>query len=218
MGDITILLADDHQITRDGLRHLIEQQPKLKVIAETDNGQTAVKLAKEKAPMVVVMDVSMPGMNGMEATRQIIMDSPNIKVLALSMHSHRTYVVGMLKAGASGYLLKNCAFDELVTAIATILKNRIYISPAISDVVMEDYLKRLQVDKDSPHVELTSREREVLQLIAEGMKTKEIAARLCIGMKTVEAHRKQIMDKLQIHSIAKLTKYALQEGLTTLDM
>lgn len=218
MTAITILLVDDHQITRDGLRNLIEQQSKMKVIAETDNGQTAVKLARDKAPDIVVMDVSMPGMNGMEATRQIVMESPGIKVLALSMHSHRTYVVGMLKAGASGYMLKNCAFDELVAAISTVLKNRIYISPVITDVVMEDYLKRLQIDKDASDFELTPREREVLQLIAEGMRTKEIAVRLCIGMKTVEAHRKQIMDKLQIHSIAQLTKYALREGLTTLDM
>jgi len=214
---IRIVLADDHKITRDGLRALLEQQPNMKVVGEAENGRDAIRLALNLQPDVVVMDISMPEMNGIEATRQIRADLPGTKVIALSMYADRRYVTGMLKAGVSGYLLKNCAFDELVTAIAAIVENESYLSPRIADTVMKDYTHILRQDDASIDEILTNREREVLQLIAEGMSTRQIAERIHLSVKTVETHRQQIMRKLNAKSVAELTKIALREGLTSLD-
>lgn len=214
---IQILIADDHKITRDGLRSLIENETNMQVVAEAGDGRTTIAQARKYKPHVIVMDISMPDLNGMEATREIVADFPDIKVLALSMHSHRKYVIGMFRAGVSGYLLKNCAFDELVSAINTIITDKTYISPSLVDTVMKDYKQLLRTDEIKSPLELTSREREVLQLVAEGFKTKDIASRLNVSQKTVEKHRQQIMDKLDIRSIAELTKYALQEGITSFD-
>jgi two-component system response regulator NreC len=215
--DIKILLADDHKITRDGLKSMLESQKNMIVIGEAENGRQAVRLALDFAPDVIVMDINMPELNGIEATRQIIAELPDTKIIALSMYSDKRYVVGMLKAGVSGYLLKNCAFDELVSAITAVVGNQNYMSQKIADTVMKDYANILESKDSSPASTLTAREREVLQLIAEGLKTKDIALRIHVSVKTVETHRQQIMRKLNAKSVAELTKIALREGLTSLD-
>jgi DNA-binding NarL/FixJ family response regulator len=214
---VRILLADDHKITRQGLHSLLEENPDTEVIAEAENGRGAVRMAQELRPDVVIMDVSMPDLNGVEATRQIIQENPGIKVIALSMHSDTLFVSEMLKSGASGYLLKDCAFEELAQAISTIMEGKAYLSPSISGVVVEDYLHRLSKAEVAPSEVLTDREREVLQLIAEGQSTKRIALKLHISVKTVETHRRQIMNKLDLHTVAELTKYAIRKGLTALE-
>lgn len=212
---IRILLADDHKLLREGLHSLIEQQPDMTVIAEAEDGRATVQLAAKMSPDIIVMDISMPGLNGMEATRQILSKDPGVKVLALSMHTDRRFIVEMLGAGASGYLLKDCAFEELIRAIHALADHRTYLSPKISDVVVKDYACRISKSLSSLSV-LSPREREVLQLLAEGKSTREIASVLQIGMKTVETYRQQIMEKLDIHTIAGLTKFAVREGLTSL--
>ncbi len=214
---IKILLADDHKIIREGLRNLIEKQAGFEVIAEAEDGLTAVKKAKKLAPDVVVMDIGMPGLNGIEATRQILADSPQAKIIALSMHSERHFVSEMLKAGASAYLLKDSAFEELVQAIRASRANKIYLSPSIADKVIKDYITHIPGENFSAFSILTKREREILQLIAEGKSTKEIASLLFISIKTIETHRQNIMEKLDLRSVAELTKYAIREGLTSLD-
>ena len=213
---IRILLADDHGIVRSGLRSLLERDGGMEVVAEADNGREAVRLARECRPDVVVMDIAMPDLNGVEATRQIIADAPRIKVIALSMHADKRYVMEMLKAGASGYLLKDGAFEELAQAIRAALGNRTYLSPHISEMVIGDYVQHLQKGDGTVFSTLSAREREVLQLLAEGNSTAQIADRLCVSVKTVETYRQHIMDKLNIRSVAELTKYAIREGLTSL--
>lgn len=214
---ITILLADDHKIVRDGLRALLENQPDMKVIAEAENGRTAVQLARQKRPQVVIMDISMPDLNGIEATRQMIRELPDIKVIALSMHSDRRYILRMFRAGAVGFLLKDCAFEELVSAINTAIADQPYVSPSIAGVIIQDFVRSGSQISSSAIDVLTAREREVLQLLAEGWATKEIASHLHLSVKTVETHRRRIMEKLGLHGIAELTKYAIREGLTSLD-
>jgi DNA-binding NarL/FixJ family response regulator len=229
-----VLLVDDHRIVREGLKSLLAAQPDMQVVAEAADGRQAVQLAKEMAPDVVVMDVAMPQLNGIEATRQIAADEPGMKVVALSMHSDRRFVSEALKAGASGYVLKDGAFDELISAIRAVVSDRVYLSPRVAGVVVEDYVRRLPArNGNGGHANpgtadeaaarrgafdaLTPREREVLQLMAEGYATKEVAHRLHVSVKTVETHRRQIMEKLDLHSVAELTKYAIREGLTTLE-
>ena len=214
---IRILLADDHKITREGLRSLLDNQQDMEVVAEAEDGRTAVSLVREVVPSVVIMDVSMPDLNGVEAARQIIAQFPDVKIIGLSMHSDTLFVTEMLKSGASGYLLKDCAFDELALAIRTVVTGKTYLSPSISGVVVDDYLHRLSKADFSDSEVLTDREREVLQLLAEGKSTKQIALKLHISVKTVETHRRQIMNKLDIHTIAELTKYAIRKGLTSLE-
>lgn len=211
----TILIADDHRLLREGLRALLERDG-FQVIAEADNGRSAVRLAKELQPDIVITDIAMPDLNGLDATRQICAEAPRAKVLALSMHTESRFVLGILEAGASGYLLKDAAFEELSVAIKAILKDQIYLSPAIASVVVRQSLGHVGSKPRSERAQLSKREREVLQLIAEGKSTKEIAAVLYVSVKTVETHRKQIMDKLDIYSIAELTKYAIREGVTFL--
>ena len=212
-----ILLADDHKITRQGLRSLLEKQKDMEVVAEADNGRAAVRLAAELGPDIVIMDVTMKDLNGAEATRQILAKSQDVKIIALSMHSDAIYVTEMLKSGASGYLLKDCAFEELTRAIRTVAEGKTYLSPAISGVVVEDYIHRLtSANAAGPDI-LTDREKEVVQLMAEGNSTKEIALKLHISVKTVETHRRQIMSKLDIHNVAELTKYAIRKGITSLE-
>jgi len=214
---IRILLADDHKITREGLRSLLDNQQDMEVVAEAEDGRTAVSLVREVVPSVVIMDVSMPDLNGVEAARQIIAQFPDVKIIGLSMHSDTLFVTEMLKSGASGYLLKDCAFDELALAIRTVVTGKTYLSPSISGVVVDDYLHRLSKADFSDSEVLTDREREVLQLLAEGKSTKQIALKLHISVKTVETHRRQIMNKLDIHTVAELTKYAIRKGLTSLE-
>jgi DNA-binding NarL/FixJ family response regulator len=215
--NVRIILADDHKIVRNGLRALLENQPGIEVIAEADNGRETVRLVRDLVPDLVIMDIGMPDLNGIDATRQITAELPRVKVIALSMHSDRRFVVQMFRAGASGYLLKDCAFEELTRAVQAVLKNQTYLSPAVAGPVMEDYIHQLSSGEDSGGALLSPREREVLQLLAEGKSTREVAAVLCVSVKTVETHRQQIMNKLNMQSIADLTKYAIREGLTTLD-
>jgi len=214
---IRILIADDHKIFREGLRTLLQNRGDIEVIGEADNGRTVVALAAELRPDVIIMDVAMPDLNGIEATRQITGGCVGAKVLALSMHSDSRFVTRMLQAGAQGYLLKDCAFEELALAIDTIVNDGVYLSPGVTGVVVRDYVQHL-AEGEGGIAALSPREREVLQLVAEGLTTKDIAAKLHISVKTVETHRKQIMDKLEIRSVAELTKYAVREGLTSLDV
>lgn len=211
-----ILLADDHGVFRDGLAKLLEAEPGFEVVGLARDGQEALDLASERAADVVVMDISMPGLNGIEATRRLTAGERPPRVVILSMHSDRRFVLGALKAGASAYLLKDGGFEELAAVIREVRRGGVRLSPEITDVVLADYL-RLTEAADDPGDPLTPREREVLQLLAEGTSTKEIAGRLSLSVKTIETHRKQIMDKLDLHSIAELTKYAVRAGLTTLD-
>jgi len=211
---IRVLIVDDHGIVRHGLARSIQQQEDMEVVGQATDGHVAVQLARELSPNVVLMDVSMPDLNGIEATREIVRESPATRVIALSMHSAKRYVREMFRAGASGYLLKDCEFDELVQTIRVISEGQTYISPSISQIVVESYMRNTSEDKDSAFSVLTQREREVLQLMSEGHSTKQIAMRLFISPKTVEAHRLRIMNKLDIDNVALLTKYAIQEGLT----
>ncbi len=215
---IRILLADDHKITREGLGSLINKQSDMEVVAEAENGRGAVVLAKELKPDVIIMDVSMPGLNGIEATKQILSESGNVKVIALSMHSDNLFVSEMLKSGASGYMLKDCAFEELDRAIREVVGGHTYLSPTISGVVVEDYVRKLNKSEAEESNLLSDREREVLQLLAEGQSTKQIGLKLFISAKTVETHRRQIMNKLDMYTVAELTKYAIRNGLTSLDI
>jgi DNA-binding NarL/FixJ family response regulator len=212
-----ILLADDHKIMREGLRSLLDKQQSIEVVGEAEEGRTTVRLVTDLSPDVVIMDIEMASLNGIEATRQIVAKTPEVKVIALSVHSDRRFITEMLKAGASGYVLKDCSFEELVQAIRAVMANRIYLSPGIADKVIKDYVRFLPRTDFSVFSILTEREREVLQLIAEGKSTKKTALSLHVSVKTVETHRKRIMDKLDIHSIAELTKYAIREGLTSIE-
>jgi len=215
---IRILLADDHKITREGLVSLISKQSDMEVVAEAENGRDAVGLSKDIRPDVIIMDVSMPGLNGIEATKQILSEDENVKVIALSMHSDNLFVSEMLKSGASGYMLKDCAFEELDRAIREVVGGNTYLSPMISGTVVEDYLRKLNKSDTGESGILSDREREVLQLLAEGQSMKQIGLKLFISAKTVETHRRQIMNKLDMYTVAELTKYAIRKGLTSLDI
>jgi DNA-binding NarL/FixJ family response regulator len=213
---ILIILADDHKIVRDGLRSLIDKEDNMEVIAEAVDGNQAVELSVKLSPQVVIMDIAMPDLNGIEATSQIIAAVPQCKVIALSMHADKRYVMEMLKAGASGYLLKDCAYEELIRAIHTVLADKTYLSQSVAEIVVGDYLQQVQKNDGSAFSVLTPREREVLQLLAEGNSTAHIATKLYVSVKTIETHRQHIMEKLNIHNVAELTKYAIREGLTSL--
>lgn len=212
---IRVILADDHQIVREGLRLILGQIPEVEVVSEADTGRTAVELAKQLSPDVVVMDIGMPDLNGMEATRQILAHNPKVKVIGLSTYSDKRYVRGMLEAGAYAYVVKVAAGEELIRAIRAANRNKKYLSPDIIDTVVDGYLSKMSQSYESAGPILGAREREVLQLVAEGKSSGEIAAHLHISTRTVEAHRQNIMKKLGLHSVAELTKYAVHEGLTS---
>jgi DNA-binding NarL/FixJ family response regulator len=212
-----VILADDHQIVREGLHAVLHKHSDIEIVGEAKTGAEAVELCRKLRPDVVVMDIGMPDLNGMEATRQIVNETPDVAVLALSMHSDRQFAAGMFAAGASGYLLKDCAGEELAEAIRTVIRGQCYIGSGIAANVINDYRQRLGEAEDTPWSVLTERQREVLQLIAEGRTTKQIAAQLYVSVKTVESHRRHIMERLGIHTVAELTKYAVREGLTSVD-
>ena len=215
--NIRILLADDHAILREGLRSLLERHKGYEVVAEASDGRTTIKLALKHRPDVIIMDISMPDMNGVEATRQIMADVPGIKVIALSVHADKRYVASMLGAGAVGYLRKDCVSEELTRAIESVMRGQVYISPKIVTVISKHFAEISQELSSAISSPLSVKEREVLQLLAEGRSTKEISDHLSISMKTVEKHRQHISEKLDIYSIAELTKYAIREGMTSLD-
>ncbi len=212
---VNILLADDHAMMRDGLKSILENELHMHVIAQAENGRSAVAMALLHKPDVIVMDITMPDLNGIEATRQIMAEQPGAKVIALSMHTEKHFITDMLEAGASAYILKQNAADELELALDAILSNRIYISPRLNDIIITDYVRRVQEQKEHSNL-LTPKEREVLQLLAEGKASKEIAHILGSSANTIETHRKHIMEKLKIYTIAELTKYAIREGFTQL--
>ena len=210
-----VLLVDDHEMFLAGIEALLKLQKDIEVVGQVKDGMEAVKAARNRKADVVVMDVSMAGMNGIEATRAITSKLSGVKVLCLSMHAERRFVAAALDAGASGYLLKDNSFEELVGAIRTVRRNQIYLCTRVAGTVVEAYRAQRLDGESSVFSMLTRREREVLQLLAEGRSTKEIAARLGLSFKTVGTHRSHIMEKLSIHSVAGLTKYAIREGLTT---
>ena len=215
MKKIRVLLADDHKIVRHGLKALVDSCDDMEVVAEADTGRIAVRLAQKFNPEIVIMDISMPDLNGIDATRQILEEVKGVKVIALSMHSDRQYVEGMLRAGVSGYLLKDCAADELIQCIRFVLTGRVCLSPGITGFLVNEYIQPAKGQVLADRAELSAREREVLQLIAEGRSTKDIAGALHISVKTVETHRKNIMEKVNLHAVADLTKYAIRHGLTS---
>ena len=213
---VTILIADDHKILREGLRSLLEKQSGFAVIAEAEDGLAAFEGVRKHKPNIAILDIGMPGLNGIEVTRKIRSEMAETKVIALSMHADRRFVMGVLEAGANGYLLKDSAFAELVTAVTAVARGKTYLSPSIAETVVRSSLEKSDPKGQTAMALLTGREREVLQMIAEGKSTKEIAFKLFVSTKTVETHRKQIMDKLNIRTVAGLTKYAIREGLTSL--
>lgn len=217
---VRVLLADDHEIVRDGLRSLLVNKLGMNVVAEAADGRTAVLRAREVMPEIVIMDVGLPELNGADATAQILTHCPNARIIALSMHADSQHVGRMLQCGARGYVLKDCAFEELAKAIDEVRSDRLYLSPGVTSVVVDDYVRKLNRDgaeKATAVGQLTAKEREVLQLVAEGKSTKEAAAALTVSVKTIETHRQNIMNKLNVRSVAELTKFAIREGLTSLD-
>ncbi|MBN2105184.1 response regulator transcription factor [bacterium] len=214
---VSILLADDHTLVRTGFKSLIEDRDLFDVVAEASNGRETVRLAQELKPDIILMDINMPDLNGIEATRKIVEFDPAIKVIGLSIYSDKVYISGMLRAGASGYLLKDCEPDELTEAIFAVRRNEIFIDRKIMGTVIGDYRKFLLQKEESPYSLLTEREREVLQLIAEGKNTKQIASDLSVSVKTIETHRQNLMHKLDIYSVQDLVKYAIKHGVITLE-
>jgi len=211
---IRILLADDHTVMRSGLRLLLERQPNLHVVAEAADGREAVDMAAEEKPDVVVMDIAMPHLNGVEAARQIALKNPDTAIVILSMHSDESYVIRSLKAGARAYLLKDSAEADLIAAIAAITEGKSYFSPAVSRLLKEDYMHRLaEAGEEDTFELLTTREREVLQLVAEGKSNKEVANLLNLSLYTVETHRTHILQKLNLHSVPELILYAVRKGI-----
>ena len=214
MGRVRILLADDHTVVRQGLRKLLEERPDWEVIAEAGDGREAVRLAEQQKPEVAILDVAMPLLNGIEATRQITKRVPATRVLVLSMHADEAYVTQILQAGATGYLLKDSADVDLLKAVGEAAQGRSFFSPAIARVMLDDYVRQL-ADKGvtDRYESLSEREREIFQLIAEAKTNKEIAALLNVSPSTVETHRAHIMEKLDLHSAAEIVLYAVRRGV-----
>ncbi|HET9400625.1 MAG TPA: response regulator transcription factor [Candidatus Acidoferrales bacterium] len=214
MKKVRILLADDHTVMRAGLRALLERQPKLEVVGEAEDGRQTVDLASSLLPDVVVVDIAMPILNGMEATRQMVAKEPAISVVILSMYSDETYVMRALRAGARAYLLKDSAVGDLVHAIEAVTQGKSFFSPRISRILMDDYVRELEKRGSADTYELlTTREREILQLVAEGRTNKEVATKLNISPYTAETHRRRILQKLNLHSSAELVLYAVRKGI-----
>jgi DNA-binding NarL/FixJ family response regulator len=216
MTKTRLLLADDHVLVRAGIRSLLEKMPSLDVVAEANNGREALEQVRTYLPNLVLMDIAMTEMNGLMALARITKEFPSVKVIILSMHANKEYVVQALRAGACGYLIKDAATAELQLAIECVIQGKTYLSPSISRAVIDSYLERVG-GQSSPLEQLTQRQREILQLIAEGKNTKEIASALDISVKTVESHRLQLMERLNIHDIPGLVRYAIRIGLASLE-
>jgi DNA-binding NarL/FixJ family response regulator len=217
MMRIRTLLADDHTLVRAGLRKLLETIPEVEVVGEASDGLALLDLAAQLQPKLVLMDISMPGLNGLEATGRLTRADAEIRVIVLSMHQNEEYVRQALRHGAAGYLLKDAAPMELDLAVRAVLRGETYLSPAVSKGVVSDYVQRLRAEENPGNV-LTQRQREVLQLVAEGHSTKEIARRLDVAVKTVDTHRTQLMKQLDIHEVAGLVRYAVRNGLISADI
>ena len=214
---IRILIADDHQVVRDGLSALLHNPPRYTVIGTACDGREAAVMARKLNPDVVIIDIAMPELNGVDATKRMLAEMPGLRIIALSMHSDKRYISGMLQAGALAYVRKESAFEEITAAVDAVSQGNVYLGEGVAGVVVNDYRQMMaQSDADGSDP-LSVREREVLQLLAEGKKTTDIAARLHVSSKTVETHRRQIMSKLNIESIAALTKYAIRHGFITLE-
>lgn len=216
MNEIRIVLADDHTLVRQGLRLMLEREPGLKVVAEASNGREAVEVVDASLPRVIIMDLAMPTLNGIEAARQIHLKHPAIAIVVLSMHSDESYVLRALKAGARAYLLKDSADSDLINAVKAVTEGKAFFSPAISRVLVEDYVRQLQQKgvEDSYDL-LTSREREILQLLGEGKSNKDVAQMLNLSPYTVETHRSNVMEKLNLHSVPELILYAVRKGVVS---
>jgi DNA-binding NarL/FixJ family response regulator len=213
---IKVLLADDHQLLIDGLRPLLDRQPSIEVVGVANDGLEAAALARDRNPDIVLLDISMPSLNGVDAARRILRDQPGIKIIMLSMHDDRRFIKESLRVGACGYMLKESAASEVIAAIHAVQKGEFFFSQSVRDQVLHDYIDGVRGSEEPSASPLSGREREVLQILTEGKSTKDAAALLQVSVKTIESHRKQIMDKLNLHSMAELTKYAIREGLTQL--
>ena len=214
---VKILIADDHKIVREGLCAMFEKQAEMEVIGEAEDGTTAVKLACELRPDVIILDVNMPEMDGIDATRHLLKELPDTKIIALSMYSKRTYIKKMLEAGASGYVLKGGAFTELVEAVNTALAGEVYLCSPVATILVDDYVDRSGRDVGSLAGQLTAREIEILKLLTEGKASKEIAQLLDISIQAVDANRRKMMQKLEIDNFAELVKYSIRQGLVSID-
>ena len=213
---IDVVVVDDHEIVREGICSLLDNEEDISVVAQASNGREALKLAGQLPSAIIIMDVSMPEMNGIDATAQITRDAPNCKVIGLSMYADKRFVTGMLRAGASGFLLKECAFHELTQAVRAVRDGQVYLSPRVAGTVVGDYIQQLNTSDKAGLESLTLKEREALQLIAEGFSTREISEKLNVSVKAIESRRRNLLEKLEAGSVADLIKIAIREGLTTL--
>lgn len=212
---IRVIIADDHHLFREGLVTLLSESTDIEVVAEVENGKEAIEKSKELIPDIVIMDIGMPVLNGFEATIELLIELPKLKVIALSMHSDKQYIKGMLEAGASGYLFKNCSFKELIEAIHVVFSGNQYLSPQITETILTDYLKKKEMIPDVGP-ELTQRESEILKLISEGKQTGEISKMLFVSVKTISTHRQHLLEKLNLKTTADLVKYAIKKGIISL--
>ena len=216
MNPTRLLVADDHALVRAGIRAFLERIPNIEVVAEASDGREVVELVAKQQPDIVLMDIAMPGLNGLEATRQIVETWPQARVIILSMHASEEYVWQALRAGARGYLLKGASLAELELALSSVVRGEMYLSPPLSQPAITEYVQRTGKDR-AREEKLTARQREILSLIAEGKSTKQVALQLNISVKTVESHRTQIMQRLNIHDVAGLVRYAIKTGLVKIE-
>lgn len=216
MGNLSVILADDHSLVRAGIRGLLEALGYVDVLGEAGDGRAALKLVKDHNPNIILLDIAMPSLNGLEVATRISKDFPQTRVIMLSMHANEEYVLQALRSGASGYLLKDAAMDELRIAMDSVMKGKTYLSPSISRTLIDSYLDNSAAAR-SPLERLTARQREILQLVAEGNTTRQIAEMLNVSVKTVETHRAQLMDRLEIHDVPGLVRYAIRTGLIQAD-
>lgn len=214
---LSIVLADDHRIMREGLAAMLRQEADFDIVGQADDGAALVRLVRKLQPDVVITDVSMPGLNGIEAIRRIMEEAPGVRVLCLSVHTEKRLVTAVMDAGAVGYVLKDCLYEELIRAVRAVVAQQVYISPGIAGVLMQAYRERQGTDQKSAFSQLTGRELEVVQLIAEGYSTKAIAERMHVSAKTVGTHREHILQKLHLNGTADLTRYAIQEGIVSVE-